>query len=196
MNRSKDYLNFWGNYFLFFTKEQIKTLLDISKEQERHTGENGFAFKFEKDNDSDLSFKSLYLINKLTENDRRNPVNDNAVQVGYLQEYTSPIGGKPVVKIPELDNITFDTFFDVVFFPEDQIEFLFNRIKETSEGGICFYGLASAFKFLSERKGYLDFNILAVAIEDISKPAGVKGEYSFKFGSPCPPLWPPVGMGN
>lgn len=197
MNRNQDFINLWSSKYLAFKKDQIDTLLKISKKQERKVGENGFVFTFERP--SDLSFESLMVINGLDEANRKKPVQSDAIQKGISIEYTTPIVRAEDSKKIIISNLNkgafdFEYEFDVIFFPEEEIDFLLNKVK-SPDGGICFYGIASAFQFLSEEETPLIYlNILAFATEDVSIPINTNGQYSFKFGLPCPPAWPSLGL--
>jgi hypothetical protein len=197
MNRNQDFINLWSSRYLSFKKDQIDKLLKISKKQKRNVGENGFVFTFERP--SDLSFESLIVINGLDEANRKKPVESDAVEKGIVIEYTAPIVRAEDSKKIIISNLNkgafdFEYEFDVIFFPEEQIDFLLNKVI-SPDGGICFYGIASAFQFLSEEETPLVYlNILAFATEDVAKPIDVKGHYSFKFGLPCPPAWPPQAI--
>jgi len=197
MNRNQEFINLWSSKYLAFKKDQIDKLLKISKKQERKVGENGFVFTFERP--SDLSFESLMVINGLDDANRKKPVESGAIEKGISIEYTTPIvraedSRKIIISNLNKGAFDFGYEFDVIFFPEEEIEFLLHKFI-SSNGGICFYGITSAFQFLTENETPLVYlNILAFATEDVSIPIDVKGHYSFKFGLPCPPAWPPLGL--
>lgn len=178
-NFQKKVVDFLQNSFISFSRDEIKSLLNLIEHQRHNnpTGKYGLVFEFREE---EVSFKTLYAAEK--------------------DSYKSPLlnikitgEAKPVNKTIELVVPPPSNKFDAIFFSE---RIFSDYLKDDKFGDVHFYG--SVTVIFGNVGGYdTFFNLIAQfqynrpGSQDISTVPDV---LPFELGLPCPPNWPPIGI--
>lgn len=178
---SEQILEFWETSYIYFSREKLEFLLNLSSNLRRDVGENGLIFSFKQNSGASIPMETLIAVNELDiatpqGTGRHIPVRADAIKKGEVIAFTKKKSFKSLLPAD---------LYDVIFFPEDQIRRL---ISHAGVAGVNFYGAIMTLEFPHPAfNAQRIFNIVAECTTDKTIINGPKSQ--FFIGHPCPPIW-------